>query len=649
MYTSVLIANRGEIACRIARTARRLGLRTIAVYSEADAQALHVRQCDEAYLIGPAPASESYLVAAKIIEAARRARAQCIHPGYGFLSENPEFAESCAQAGIVFVGPPPSAIRAMGLKDRAKALMQKAGVPVVPGYHGECQGAAFLKEKATETGYPVLIKAVAGGGGKGMRLVDRHADFEAALESAQREATSSFGDARVLIEKYVAAPRHIEMQVFADSHGNAIHLNERDCSLQRRHQKVIEEAPAPGMSKELRASMGEAAVKAAQAVGYAGAGTVEFIADGSKGLHPGGYWFMEMNTRLQVEHPVTEAVTGLDLVEWQFRIACGENLPLTQRQVPLDGHAVEARIYAEDPARGFLPSTGTLVALRFPEGVRVDTGVEQGSAISPYYDPMIAKMVAHAPTRDAALETLVNCIESTVAAGPRNNLALLAAICRAPDFRSGNFDTGFIDRNPTLVGSADLDGAAAAYGAARLLAQDTGRIVQAMNREADAPRSPWDATDGFQLSGPRLVALPLLVDGETAEAGVSYGPAGPKIVVAGEEAATDATAIEADAIYVLRHGRQTVVRRVDAGSGDLDHGDGDGQVKAPMHGKVLALLVADGDRVEKGQRVAIVEAMKMEHALTARRAGRVTGIAVAAGAQVAEGARLMNIDPGDDD
>jgi 3-methylcrotonyl-CoA carboxylase alpha subunit len=649
MFNSVLIANRGEIACRVARTARRLGLRTIAVYSEADAQALHVRQCDEAYPIGPAPASESYLVAARIIEVARQSGAQCIHPGYGFLSENPEFAESCAQAGIVFVGPPPSAIRAMGLKDRAKALMQKAGVPVVPGYHGERQEAGFLKEKAYETGYPVLIKAVAGGGGKGMRRVDRHADFEAALESAQREATSSFGEARVLIEKYIAAPRHIEMQVFADNHGNAVHLNERDCSLQRRHQKVIEEAPAPGMSAELRAAMGSAAVQAAQAVGYAGAGTVEFIADGSKGLHPGGYWFMEMNTRLQVEHPVTEAVTGLDLVEWQFRIAAGEKLPLNQQEVPLQGHAVEARIYAEDPARGFLPSTGMLVALRFPDGVRVDTGVEQGSAISPYYDPMIAKMVAHAPTRDAALQKLAGAIDNTVAAGPRTNLALLSALCRAPDFRSGNFDTGFIDRNPALVGSAEADRAAAAFGAAKLLAQDMGRIVLAMNRDADVPLSPWDTTDGFQLSGPRIVTLPILIDGEPAEAAVSYGPDGVKIAVAGEQAAVDATAIETDAIYVLRHGRQTVVRRVDAGSGDLDHGDGDGQIRAPMHGKVLALLVAEGDRVEKGQRVAIVEAMKMEHALTARRAGRVTDIVVAVGSQVAEGARLMNVEPGDSD
>jgi 3-methylcrotonyl-CoA carboxylase alpha subunit len=348
-----------------------------------------------------------------------------------------------------------------------------------------------------------------------------------------------------------------------------------------------------------------------------------------------------------VEHPVTEAVTGLDLVEWQFRIAAGEKLPLKQQEVPLQGHAVEARIYAEDPARGFLPSTGTLVALRFPDGVRVDTGVEQGSAISPYYDPMIAKMVAHAPSREAALEKLANAIDSTVAAGPRTNLTLLSALCRAPDFRAGNFDTGFIDRNPLLVGSAEPDRAAAAFGAAKLLAQDMSRIALAVNRDADAPLSPWDATDGFQISGSRSVTLPILVDGEPAEAGVAYGPDGVKIAVEGAEAAADATAIEADAIYVLRQGRQTVVRRVDAGSGDLDHGDGDGQIRAPMHGKVLALLVAEGERVEKGQRVAIVEAMKMEHALTTRRAGRVTGIAVAVGSQVAEGARLMKVEPGD--
>ncbi len=397
MFKSVLIANRGEIACRIARTAKRLGLRTIAVYSDADADALHVRLADEAHRIGPPPAADSYLLIDALIAAAKAARADCIHPGYGFLSENADFAQACLDAGIAFVGPPPAAIRAMGLKSSAKALMEKAGVPVVPGYHGDKQEQKFLKEKAYEIGYPVLIKAVAGGGGKGMRRVDRHADFEAALAAAMREAKSAFGDERVLIEKYVTAPRHIEMQIFADRHGNAIHLNERDCSLQRRHQKVIEEAPAPGMSAVLRATMGEAAVAAAKAAGYEGAGTIEFIADGAGGLKKDGFWFMEMNTRLQVEHPVTEAVTGLDLVEWQFRIAAGEKLPLTQGEVPLNGHAVEARLYAEDPERGFLPSTGKLLALQFPqgEGIRVDTGVEAGFEVTPYYDPMIAKLIAH--------------------------------------------------------------------------------------------------------------------------------------------------------------------------------------------------------------------------------------------------------------
>ena len=639
MFASVLIANRGEIACRIARTAARLGMRTIAVYSQADAGALHVRQCDEAHSIGPAPAAESYLVIDRLIDVARKSGAQCIHPGYGFLSENAEFAEACATAGIAFVGPPPSAIRAMGLKDRAKVLMEKAGMPVVPGYHGERQEPAFLKEKAYEIGYPVLIKAVAGGGGKGMRRVDKHAEFEAALEAAQREAKSSFGDARVLIEKYIAAPRHIELQVFADTRGNASHLNERDCSLQRRHQKVIEEAPAPGMSPQMRAAMGEAAVKAALAVGYAGAGTIEFIADGSKGLRPDGYWFMEMNTRLQVEHPVTEAITGLDLVEWQFRVAAGEALPLTQDSVPLQGHAVEARIYAEDPARGFLPSTGTLLALRFPDGVRIDTGVEQGSAITPYYDPMIAKMIAHAPTRAEALDKLAVALEHTIAAGPHTNLALLAGLCRADEFRAEKFDTGFIERNPVLLGADDPDRAAAALGVKTLIARDVARL------DAGSDTSPWDAADGFQLSGVRALKLPFLVNGEPFAAKVKYGPGGPVVTVDGAVAALDATAIEAtDAVYVLRHGRQTVVRRADVGTGDLGHAGGDGQVRAPMHGKVLALLVEDGVRVEKGQRVAIIEAMKMEHAMTAPYAGRVAGIAVAAGNQVAEGARLMTIE-----
>jgi 3-methylcrotonyl-CoA carboxylase alpha subunit len=649
MFASVLIANRGEIACRIARSARRLGLRTVAVYSRADRGALHVRQCDEAHEIGPPPAIESYLVIDKLIDIARRTGVDCIHPGYGFLSENAEFAEACARAGIEFVGPPPAAIRAMGLKDRAKALMEKAGVPVVPGYHGARQEPAFLKQKASEAGYPALIKAVAGGGGRGMRRVDRHAEFDAALEAAQREAKGAFGDDRVLIEKYVAAPRHIELQVFADRHGNAIHLNERDCSLQRRHQKVVEEAPAPGMTPALRAEMGAAAVRAAKAVGYVGAGTVEFIADGANGLRPGGYWFMEMNTRLQVEHPVTEAITGLDLVEWQFRVAAGEELPIAQDRVALDGHAVEARIYAEDPERGFVPSTGQLLALDLPagEGIRVDTGVEAGSEITPYYDAMIAKVVAHAPTRAQALDRLGAALRRTVAAGPRTNIGFLAALCDAPEFRNGAFDTGFIERNAAALGlnRHEMDCAAAACGAARLIARDAARIAQDLDGPPDQPASPWDAADGFQLSGPRVLAFPVVVDGAVVEAQVRYGSTGRTVTVDGVAPALDAIAIEAaDAIYVLRQGRQTVVRRIDTARA-FDHAEGDGQIRAPMHGKVQALMVAKGDRVAKGQRLAVIEAMKMEHTLTAPIIGIVAEILVMTGSQVAEGAKLMSIEP----
>jgi 3-methylcrotonyl-CoA carboxylase alpha subunit len=648
MFTSVLIANRGEIACRIARTASRLGLRTIAVYSDADADALHVQLCDEAHRIGPPPARESYLAVEKLIEAARRAGADCVHPGYGFLSENAEFAEACAKAGIVFIGPPPAAIRAMGLKDRAKALMEKAGVPVVSGYHGDRQEPAFLKQKAYEVGYPVLIKATAGGGGKGMRKVEKHAEFEPALQAAQREATSAFGESRVLLEKYISSPRHIEFQIFADTHGNTIHLNERDCSLQRRHQKVIEEAPAPGMSSQLRAAMGAAAVKAARAVGYVGAGTVEFIADGAAELRADGFWFMEMNTRLQVEHPVTEAVTGLDLVEWQFRAAAGETLPLKQDQVPLKGHAIEARLYAEDPERGFLPSTGRLVALQLPmgEGVRVDTGVENGSEITAHYDPMIAKLVAHAPTRTQALERLAGALERTVVAGPRSNVAFLAALCRSKEFRSGPVDTGFIERNAALLGlvSQGIDRAAAAAGAARLIEQDRARIVRNLDRDPDTPASPWDADDAFQLSGRRTLAIPILADGEPVQAELANGSGGPTVAVDGTPAALDAVTFDApDGIYVLHGGRQTVVRPGRSGAGVMDGEDGDGVIKAPMHGKVLALLVEEGHSVVKGQRLAIIEAMKMEHALVAPLAGTVTGISIAAGGQVAEGAKLMTI------
>jgi 3-methylcrotonyl-CoA carboxylase alpha subunit len=622
-------------------------MRVVAVYSAADANALHVRMADEAHAIGPAPATQSYLVAEKIIAAARVSGAECIHPGYGFLSENAGFAEACAAAGIVFVGPPPDSIRAMGLKDRAKAVMEKAGVPVVPGYHGERQEPKFLKEKAYEIGYPVLIKAVAGGGGKGMRRVERHADFDAALEGAMREASSSFGDERVLIEKYVTAPRHIEMQVFADAHGNAMHLNERDCSLQRRHQKVIEEAPAPGMSAELRAIMGEAAVAAAKAVGYRGAGTVEFIADGANGLRPDGFWFMEMNTRLQVEHPVTEAITGLDLVEWQFRVAAGEPLPLTQDKVRIDGHAVEGRLYAEDPAHGFLPSTGRLVALEWPDepGVRIDTGVEAGAEVTPYYDPMIAKVIAHAPTRAEALDRLAHALEASVVIGPRTNVAFLAALCRAAEFRDGVFDTGFIDRHlDTLVpkpGEADRGAIAAAAQA--LVEAERAAIVQ-RHRGANGAMSPWDIDDAFQFSGRRKTTLPLSADGHAVNADIEYG-SGLTVTVGGEAPAADARVIAAsEGAYVLRQGRVTRVGRRNLAV-PAAHGSSDGTIVAPMHGKVLAVFVEEGARVVPGQRLAIIEAMKMEHTLTATVAGIVETVAAAVNDQVAEGAAIVTIKP----
>ena len=517
MLPSVLIANRGEIACRIIRTARRLGMRTIAVFSEADRNALHVREADEAHCIGPAAARESYLRGDKILAVAKATNAACIHPGYGFLSENAEFAEACAAQNITFVGPPPGAIRAMGLKDGAKALMQKAGVPVVRGYHGANQDGKFLKEKAYEIGYPVLIKAVAGGGGKGMRRVDAHAEFEEALAGAQREALNAFGNAHVLIEKYVSAPRHIEMQVFGDKHGNYVHLNERDCSLQRRHQKVIEEAPAPGMTPELRAMMGSAAVEAARAVGYQGAGTVEFIVDGARGLRADGFFFMEMNTRLQVEHPVTEAITGLDLVEWQFLVAAGQELPLVQEEVELNGHAVEARLYAEDPENGFLPSTDKIWELKLPfgEGIRCDAGVETGDDVTPHYDPMIAKIIAHGATRAQALERLQMALCQTLVAGPRCNARFLRALCLAPEFLAGRFDTGFIAGNLEALGAVPqpLDARAVAIGAAGVWQRLRMGNDKAAWTAGSPCHSPWDEGDSFQLGPARHTALAVMANG----------------------------------------------------------------------------------------------------------------------------------------
>jgi len=647
MFASVLIANRGEIACRIARTARKLGLRSIAVYSDADAGALHTRLCDEAHRLGPAPASESYLAIDKLIGVAKRAGAQCIHPGYGFLSENAEFARACADAGIIFVGPPPEAIRAMGLKSEAKKRMERASVPVVPGYHGERQEPKFLAQKAKEIGYPVLIKAVAGGGGRGMRRVDDDAAFEAALQSAEREAQSAFGDGRVLVEKYIASPRHVEIQVFADRDGNVVHLFERDCSLQRRHQKVIEEAPAPGITPEVRAAIGSAAVEAARAVGYIGAGTVEFIADGSRGLRRDAFWFMEMNTRLQVEHPVTEAVTGLDLVEWQLRVAAGEKLPVLE--TPLRGHAVEARVYAEDPERGFLPSTGKILGLKLPEGegIRVDTGVEQGTEVTPFYDPMIAKVIAHKPTRREALDALASALDRTLVAGPHTNLAFLAALCRAKDFREGKFDTGFIDRNLAALGALpqEPDRAAAAAGVAQLLAREARRIAARVRSTSEEGVSPWDSADGFQLSGARVVCVAVTLNGAAALARAAFGRDGISVSIDDIPAARDASTFDAgDAVHVLHRGRQTIVRIQDVEAIDVDHLDTGGLVLAPMHGKVLAILVGPGASVHKGQRLAVIEAMKMEHALLAPIDGIVGEISAAPGGQVVEGARVMTIE-----
>jgi 3-methylcrotonyl-CoA carboxylase alpha subunit len=648
MFSSVLIANRGEIAVRVARTAKRLGMRTIAVYSEADAEALHVRACDEAYPIGPAAPRESYLNIERLIEVAHRAGAQCIHPGYGFLSENADFAQAALRANIAFVGPSPAAIRAMGLKDRAKTLMEKAGVPVVPGYHGDVQADAFLKRKAYEIGYPVLIKAVAGGGGRGMRRVDKHAEFDEALAAARREAESAFGDPRVLIEKYIEAPRHIEFQVFGDAGGQVIHLNERDCSLQRRHQKVIEEAPAPGMTPELRAEMGRAAVEAARAIGYVGAGTVEFIASAEPGLKSGGFWFMEMNTRLQVEHPVTEAITGFDLVEWQFRIADGESIAVRQDEVPLNGHAVEARLYAEDPDRGFLPSPGRIVALDLPngEGIRVDAGVAAGLTVPPDYDPMIAKVIAHGATREEALDRLAAALDDTMVIGPRVNTPFLRALVTHPLFRAGKFDTSFIDAHLAKLIAADPVEASQAAGDGVLFLLERERRSAVHRGVVDASASwpsPWAADDGFSLGPTRQLTFDIVVDGAARQAVATWGPDGAQVSVDGITARHNGRILEmGDGVVVAaRRPHHVAFKRADAsGSAPVS----EDAARAPMNGKVIAVLVAPGQAVKLGTRVAVMEAMKMEHSLTAPRDGTVAEIA-AVGAQVVEGDAVVRLEP----
>ncbi len=649
MFRSVLIANRGEIAVRIIRTARSLGIRTIAVYSEADRDALHVRLADEAHAIGAAPARESYLNLDHLMEVARAAKAECLHPGYGFLSERAELAEACTAAGVVFVGPPAAAMRAMGLKNEAKALMVKARVPIVPGYHGDNQEPKFLRQKAYEIGYPVLVKAIAGGGGRGMRRVEKALEFEAALEAAAREAQSSFGDARVMIEKYVERPRHVEVQVFADAHGNVVHLYERDCSLQRRHQKVIEEAPAPGITPEVREAMGRAAVEAARAVGYQGAGTVEFLAEGGAELKLDGFWFLEMNTRLQVEHPVTEAITGLDLVEWQFRVAAGEMLPLKQSDIRLDGYAVEARLYAEDPERGFLPSIGHVHALQLPagEGIRVDTGIESGDEITPYYDPMLAKIIAHGRSREAAFNRLAKALAETVVIGPRTNVAFLRALAFSPEVRQGRVDTGLIERELHSLGGTPkaADHAAAARAVELLLAREQTRLSVRAKARTNERQNVWDTFGPFSLTMAAETGVAVTIDGERASAFVRFEADGPKARINGERAA-DCLVVELPgAAIAWRNGKQTWVALADSTAVDLEHLDGSGLVTAPMHGKVLSLEVTKGEAVKKGQRLLVLEAMKMEHALTAPFDGKIAELLVRVGDQVAERAKLLMITP----
>ena len=663
MFKSLLIANRGEIAVRVMRSARDMGIRTIAVYSDADANALHVREADDAVHIGPSPAKESYLVIDKIIEAAKRSGAEAIHPGYGFLSENVTFAEACEKAGIIFVGPPASAIKAMGLKDAAKRLMEKAGVPVVPGYHGDNQDGAFLAGEANKIGYPVLIKAVAGGGGKGMRRVDDASEFAKALASAQREAGSAFGDERVLVEKYVSRPRHIEIQVFADMQGNAVYLYERDCSLQRRHQKVIEEAPAPDMPLDMRRAMGEAAVAAAKAIGYRGAGTIEFIADASKGLRADAFWFMEMNTRLQVEHPVTEAITNTDLVEWQLRVAAGEPLPLAQADIPLNGHAVEVRLYAEDPAKSFFPSTGKITRLRamHDEDIRTDMGVEEGDEVSMFYDPMIGKIISHAKTRDVALARLRRFLLAMEVAGPKTNLIFLANVMGHEAFQKADIDTGFIDKHleelvPKVCLSADIAGALLIGHT--LTRAHASHAVQAKTSE---PWSPWAATDEWVLGGHRPEEMSFLFEGEIVS--VPFTPQGEGVQFTFEDedhlvsgsldgdgnilAIVDGFRISAGLVvdargYTLVHGGIaygfTMPDPLDV---DLSGDSNIGSLNAPMPGKIIHVLAEAGAMVAKGAPLVIMEAMKMEQTLASPAAVTIASVNVAVGDQVEAGAALV--------
>ncbi len=658
MFSKVLIANRGEIACRVIRTARRLGIATVAVYSEADRSALHVELADEAWPIGPPPARDSYLNSAAILDAARKSAAAAVHPGYGFLSENAEFAEACETAGVVFIGPPAEAIRAMGSKAAAKQLMQQNGVPVVPGYHGEDQTPARLLDEAERIGFPVLIKASAGGGGRGMRVVVGAAEFAPALASAMREAEAAFGDGRMLIEKYLQRPRHIEIQIFADRHGNTVHLFERDCSIQRRHQKVVEESPAPGLDAEQRQAMGKAAIAAARAVGYVGAGTVEFIAA------DGTFYFIEMNTRLQVEHPVTEAVTGLDLVEWQLRVAAGEPLPVCQQDLLPRGHAIETRLYAEDPERGFLPQTGVLHRLRLPgsEIARVDTGVREGDTVTPFYDPMIAKIIAWGEDREAALARLRRALAETAVLGVATNRDFLLRLAAHPEFAVAALDTGFIERHKAALippRRPAPDAALAAAALSRLIAREAA-ATEIAARSGD-PFSPWARIDGWRLSGfehqervfrdgadERKVAATardrdwLLQIGER------------RLVACGEQCSDGTLAVVLDGvrrnITVLDHDLETAVFldgeswrlvEIDPLAPRAGEDPTAGRLTAPMPGRVTQLMVEPGSRVRRGEPLMIIEAMKMEHTVAAPADGVVTAVRFAIGDLVGEGAELI--------
>ena len=663
MFDKILIANRGEIACRVIKTARRMGIATVAVYSDADANARHVRLADEAVCIGPAAARESYLVADRILQAARATGAQAVHPGYGFLSENAGFAEACVASGISFIGPPASAIRAMGSKSAAKALMATAGVPLTPGYHGDRQEPEFLQAEATAIGYPVLIKASAGGGGKGMRRVDKAEDFPAALASCQREARNAFGDDHVLVEKYVLKPRHIEIQVFGDTQGNCVYLFERDCSVQRRHQKVVEEAPAPGMTRERRAAMGQAAVEAAKAVGYVGAGTVEFIANPD-----GSFYFMEMNTRLQVEHPVTEMITGLDLVEWQLRVAAGEPLPLRQDQLAIDGHAIEARIYAEDPAKGFLPSTGKLVHLAPPaesEHVRVDTGVEQGDAITPHYDPMIAKLIVWDHDRPAALARMRQALAQYRVVGVANNIEFLSRLIGVPSFAGADLDTALIEREQANLfpPKAAVPDEVWLLAALAELLRESAQAAQVATRAPD-PASPWRRLDGWRLNGRAQRTLQLRHGEDTVPVTVEFAPGGYQLTVNGRALSARGTAgpegqlhaqlgerrvhatvvVSGERRHVFFEGRAwplALVGTLHVGGGGNDV---EGGLKAPMPGKVIALLAEAGATVEKGAPLLVLEAMKMEHTISAPARGKVKAFKFAPGDQVVDGVDLVDFE-----